>query len=380
MIHHPWGNGDRLPEGQVNPENDRTETTPWQEQPPSVSRGQVWSGLALSLGISVGGLVALFWLVSDDLPWRQLAAFHWGYGLVAVVLLAAGWMADAFRWWLLVTTLGGRLRWRDLLRVVFAGYFLSGVTPFVSGGGPVQVYALTQHGLTMGQGTAVVVASGLVNQLVLAGGALVITGAFDFTARALGPWTDAAVYLYLSGLLVYLTAVLNTERFLRTSAALGRRLGLSRWWAGGRGARFRQKLLRAGADFHQALHLLLRHPAPLALGLLSTGLFYLLFFSLAPVLLRGLGGSVPFWPAQGLQNVFWLLCTLMPTPGGSGAAELGFVAIFSGWVPVALLPPLAAAWRLVTFYLRLLVGWPCFVALFARRRRGYVPGAGWGTA
>lgn len=372
----PFQEGGNRPSAEpVNAEDGRTAPCRWPEHPPSVPRGRVCSGLALSLGVSVGGLAAIFLLLGEDLSWRQLAAFRWGYGVVAVGLLAAGWMADAFRWWLLAATLGSRLRWRELLRVVFAGYFVSGVTPFTSGGGPIQVYALTRHGLTVGQGTAVVVASGLVNQLVLAGGALVVTAAFDFTRQALGPWTDAAVYLYLGGLGVYLAALFHTERFLRAGAALGRRLGLSRWGTGGRGAWFRQKLLQAGADFHQAFRLLLRHPAYLALGFLSTGVFYLLFFSIAPVLLRGLGGNVPLWPAQGLQNVFWLLCTIMPTPGGSGAAELGFVAIFTGLVPGALLPPLAAAWRLVTFYLRLLVGWPCFVALLARHRRGHAQGA-----
>jgi uncharacterized protein (TIRG00374 family) len=328
----------------------------------------VWSGLVLSLVISVGGLVAVFWFIGDDFSWRQVGAFSWGYGVAAVGLVLVSWMADSFRWWLFARTLGGRLRWRDLLRIVFAGYFASGVTPFTSGGGPVKIYALSQHGLTVGQATAVVVAAGLVNQVVLAGVALVVTVGFDFTNQALGPWTDAAVYLYLGGLALCLAAVFNTERFLQACAALGRRLGLSRWWAGERGAWIRQRLLRASTEFHQGLRLLLGYPSRLILALLSTALFYLFFFSIAPVLLLGLGERVPFWPAQGLQNVFWLLCTVMPTPGGSGAAELGFVAIFAGLVPPATLPPLAVAWRLVTFYLRLLVGWPCFVAILGRRR------------
>jgi len=339
------------------------------EAPAGISRSQILSGLILSVGISVAGLAAVFLILGDTFSWRKMAVFFCSHGVAAVALLWGSWLADSFRWWLFAVTLGGRLRWRDLLCIVLAGYFISGVTPFTSGGGPFKVYALSQHGLTVGQATAVVAAAGLVNQIVLAGGALLVTVASDYTHQALGRWTDAAVYLYLGGLALFLGMVLNTDRFLRGMGSLGRWLGLSRWWTGERGSRIRQKVLRASTDFQEGLRLLLGHPGRLLLACLSNALFYLLFFSIAPVLLLGLGAHFPFWQALGLQNVFWLLCTLMPTPGASGGAELGFVAVFIGRVPASLLPTLAMAWRLLTFYLRLLCGWPCFVAVLRRRRR-----------
>lgn len=339
------------------------------EAPEGLSRSRIISGLIFSVVISMAGLVAVFLILGDTFSWRKMAVFFGSEGLAAVALLLVSWLADSFRWWLFAITLGGRLRWRDLLCIVLAGYFISGVTPFTSGGGPVKIYALSQHALTVGQATAVVAAAGLVNQMVLAAGALLVTVASDYTHQALGRWTDAAVYLYLGGLVLFLAVLLNTDRFLRGTAGLGRRLGLSRWWGDEKGSRIRQKLLRASADFQEGLRLLLSHPGRLFLACFSTVLFYLLFFSIVPVLLLALGVHVPFWRALALQNVFWLLCTLMPTPGASGGAELGFVAVFIGLVPASLLPTLAMAWRLLTFYLRLLCGWPCFVAVLRRRRR-----------
>lgn len=352
---------------------DPAATSPTNLLPPEtvagVSQPRLLSGLIFSLAISVAGLVAVFLIMGDTLSWGKWAGVSGGYGIAAVALVLTSWLADSFRWWLFALTLGGRLRWRDLLCIVLSAYFVSGVTPFTSGGGPMKIYAFSQHGLTVGQATAVVTAAGLVNQTVLAAGALVVTVASDCTQRALGRWTDAAVYLYVVGLALFLAIVLNVEWFLRRMADLGRWVGLRRWWAGERGNRIRQKLLRASEDFHQGLRLLLSHPGRLFLACFSNAVFYLLFFSIAPVLLLGLGVRIPFWHALGLQNVFWLLCTLLPTPGGSGGAELGFAAIFLGLVPTPLLPTLATAWRLLTFYLRLLCGWPCFVAILRRSRR-----------
>jgi hypothetical protein len=47
--------------------------------------------------------------------------------------------------------------------------------------------------------------------------------------------------------------------------------------------------------------------------------------------------------------------SLVPTPGGTGAAEGAFYFIYSGLFPAAVLPFLTVAWRFLTFYYLLLL-------------------------
>jgi uncharacterized protein (TIRG00374 family) len=46
----------------------------------------------------------------------------------------------------------------------------------------------------------------------------------------------------------------------------------------------------------------------------------------------------------------------MPTPGGSGVAEVGFASLFSFFVPLHLLGLFVGVWRLIVFYFNLCIG------------------------
>ena len=56
-------------------------------------------------------------------------------------------------------------------------------------------------------------------------------------------------------------------------------------------------------------------------------------------------------------QVFLTFIMVVPvTPGASGIAELGGAALFGILVPVSILGVVVAAWRLITYYLNLVIG------------------------
>ncbi|MGB4008135.1 MAG: lysylphosphatidylglycerol synthase domain-containing protein [Bacillota bacterium] len=74
------------------------------------------------------------------------------------------------------------------------------------------------------------------------------------------------------------------------------------------------------------------------------------------MILAGLGVKAP--SEQVMANVILLhmVSSYVPTPGASGAAELGFAELFRTVVPPALIGLAVARWRLRTYYFTLLVG------------------------
>jgi len=77
------------------------------------------------------------------------------------------------------------------------------------------------------------------------------------------------------------------------------------------------------------------------------------------------------------MNVFMSLAiTLMPTPGGSLAAEGGFNAIYAGMFGAAIIPALVI-WRLLTYYLVIAAGGVMVIvsgiAKVERKRKGDIP-------
>lgn len=64
------------------------------------------------------------------------------------------------------------------------------------------------------------------------------------------------------------------------------------------------------------------------------------------------------WKLEGFLNMGPnpMVSSYVPTPGASGAAELGFAELFRMVVPPALIGLAVARWRLRTYYFTLLVG------------------------
>ncbi|MGI6132153.1 MAG: flippase-like domain-containing protein [Bacillota bacterium] len=88
------------------------------------------------------------------------------------------------------------------------------------------------------------------------------------------------------------------------------------------------------------------------------------------VVLTGLGLKTPYVQAMGVTIILYLASAYAPTPGSSGAAELGFVGLFSSIVPRAVLGLFVAVWRMITYYLNLALGGALMTLRFMCRNSG----------
>jgi len=68
------------------------------------------------------------------------------------------------------------------------------------------------------------------------------------------------------------------------------------------------------------------------------------------------------------QLVMWIMMLVMPTPGGSGFAEIIFSDYLGEFIPVvALIPVLTVLWRLITYYPYLFAG-AIYVPIWIKKR------------
>ncbi|MDI6689126.1 MAG: flippase-like domain-containing protein [Actinomycetota bacterium] len=118
---------------------------------------------------------------------------------------------------------------------------------------------------------------------------------------------------------------------------------------------------------HQGLSLLFRSNFLMVLAVAGCIILcWLLLFAIAPLLLLGLRVKINVVQVLFYQFVLFFLIPLSPTPGGSGAAELGFAALLASLVPKHLLAVFVLLWRFLTYYLNLVVGGAILV-LFLRK-------------
>ena len=93
------------------------------------------------------------------------------------------------------------------------------------------------------------------------------------------------------------------------------------------------------------------------LVVLFSVLFWLFGFLAVPMALVGLGYSSYFWKAILAQMIVHVLLPFIPTPGGSGVGEVGFLYVYSSILPGnGIAGLLTLIWKFLDFYLGLLVG------------------------
>ncbi|NPV71830.1 MAG: flippase-like domain-containing protein [Firmicutes bacterium] len=319
--------------------------------------------LVISILFSIAVLLLVFVFVPDRARALQsLRSFSRQRLVVCAALLVAAWLADTLRLQILTKGIGKPSAFSLAFRAILAGNFMTLITPFLFGGAPVVVYGLKKTGMNWGEATAVVVGGGIVSQCAL------LTMAVWSMVRlnqhgaviAWGRLYDFIVPAYAVGLIGFSVLALRADVvegwmkswLSRTKVATSR----------GRNFRLRlvsvgRKLIRNLKEFRKSLRLLARENIVyVAAAYVYALLYFTMMFAMGPVILAGLGVRYSRVTIFALQVLVYVVAGFTPTPGGSGAAELGSFVLLAPVAPVHVIGAFLVVWRLFTFYLNLLAG------------------------
>ena len=129
----------------------------------------------------------------------------------------------------------------------------------------------------------------------------------------------------------------------------------------------RRRLARWSIRFGRTIRLLVAMPKPrLALLYACCASHWLLRYSVLPLVLYGLGQTVPWSYLFVIQGMLLFAGQLSLLPGGAGGVELGFAALLAPWLPARTLAVALLLWRFATFYWYLLFGGAVFAVTVGR--------------
>lgn len=249
-----------------------------------------------------------------------------------------------------------QLGWIASFRVMLSWDFTSSVTPSTIGGAPMATYALTKEGFKLGQSTAIILYSVLLDQLwfALAVPILVIAGIFfEVVPESIGMLGHATMILLYIGLLSYAGlmayGVLKNPNAIKKVVNFVFKLPFLRRW--------KHKVSEETDNLVEYSHELRKKPTSFLLKafLLSTTSWLCRVALPTIVVLSLLPADVILSVLRSLaMNLAFLI---MPTPGGSGGVE-GLFAIFQG--PLmdrkAFIGLAVFAWRIISYYISIGLG------------------------
>jgi len=322
-------------------------------------RERVKLGLRIFLIITVLTYIVIMLITLDKHTWTALKEVNIFYLFLCFVFWGIYLYMDGLRVQILSSALGKRVSLSTAVSVITSGIFLAAVTPFQTGGLPVQLYILNKEGLSLGKGSVVLLFRGILELLIFIFVVPIII--FHYEGIMSGKVTQALMkYLFIVygiALLLLVILFLKPKMLKRWTYRFYFFLRRRRIVRSRKLLRFFRRVFIEVEDFRKSLQIYFKQQKfRLFLAFLVTVVSYIALFSIAPAILFGLGAHPPIIETFYLQLLLKFLLFFVPTPGGSGVSEAAFVSLFKSFSPEHLLGICVVLWRFFTCYIGVIFG------------------------
>ncbi|PKP18244.1 MAG: TIGR00374 family protein [Bacteroidetes bacterium HGW-Bacteroidetes-21] len=327
--------------------------------------------LPIIIGMGIVG-----WLLYREWDSKAIEAitFSW-YALffLAIALLMMAIRDLGYMYRLKILT-DHKLSWKKVFQIIMLWEFTSAVTPSAVGGTGVAVFFLYKEGFSAGKSTAIVMATSILDELyfiIMFPLLFLILGAsdlFSIDGSRIGHISDLfsnryfyfAAIGYLIKLLftcfIFYGLFFNPNAVKRILAGIFRLPFIKKW---------RKSAIKAGDDLIVASDILKNKPfkfwfkAFTATFFSWTARYWVVNFLLLALVIGLPAFGVSFYEhimIFGRQLVMWIMMLIMPSPGGSGFAEIIFQDYLKDFIPVGFVIIMAFLWRLISYYPYLMIG------------------------
>ncbi len=324
--------------------------------------------------LSVVSAITVYFLNSfgSGIEWGKLLVFFFSnvWGLSGLASLIISWFADAMITYLLVEKLTGvSFSFKKSFNASIIGIFFNKLSPASTGGSVLQIAYFSRNGINVGSSISIAELRFIIKQ-----SSMVLVAILGFTtAFTVMKRDQLTLFLTFAGFILSVSGILlliliNVSPRIRNSLLRAAKwvIGLLRF-----SKRMRPKIgglnEKVEKEFDNYVHvtgIILKHwPTVIfafVFALISAfGHLYLAFaaiqsFSIFENLSRGLLDVIA------VQAIATMIIFFSPTPGSAGIAEGGFYLFFSTLVPVKFLSTVTLEWRVLSYFVPLILSGAIF--------------------
>lgn len=246
--------------------------------------------------------------------------------------------------------MGEKIGLGHCFQIYLATCFMSHVTPFNAGGTPLQIYLLHKKGLSIGKATAITTIDLGLHSIVYL---MILIGTISLNVGFL---KKAGIFnqelLWKTWIIISSLITIGIVLYLIFRFSWAKKIGIIMKKKG--------LLTRLREEFslfkEGSLLLVQRNWLGMLKAVLASVIHWFFYLLLAPIILLAMDKQIEFFSLMYSQLIFNVAQTLIPTPGGSGGAEVLLSYLFRGIIGAQGLGLFVLFWRIYTFYSSLLVG------------------------
>lgn len=286
----------------------------------------------------------------------QQARDSWIVG--GIFLMVLYWILESAILHLVTCKLYPKQKIRASIQTTMIGQFFNCITPFSSGGQPMQAIHMMKTGVPFGLASSCLLIKFIVYQLVLTLYSLVV---LCFKLKEFSSMVNGFTYMVLIGFAVNTVVVIGLiciGYFRKWTVGLTSKvmdiLGRLKWIK--EVEKKKECVLKEFDSFYESFRWM---------GKNKRVIFYMMFLSVVQLTVYFL---IPYFIYRAFnldgelisiisaQAFVLMISSFVPLPGGAGGVEISFLAFFRLFFPPNLLNVSILIWRMITFYLTICVG------------------------
>ena len=305
-------------------------------------------------------LVFLFVVDDPKEVLKALQSLNPLFFVLCVLFMFGYWLCESATVHTVLKSLHPTMRFRDTFTNTIIGQYFNCITPSASGGQPMQAYYFVKMGVPLGTGLTALLSRFIVYQFVLTlysvftliigfgqfGDELASKGLMPFVFIGFG--VNTIVIIFLLGIAIWKNITIKVLNGIITLLAKMKIIK--------RPIKFRVYLTREINKLHDNFNFLKKNVPIIIKSVIFTFSQLTLYLSISYVLFKGFGlEGTSLLKVISYQAFVLMISSFVPLPGAMGAAELGysgfFKEIFGDYIGVSTM-----LWRILTFYLPIIVG------------------------
>jgi uncharacterized protein (TIRG00374 family) len=307
-------------------------------------------------------IVMVFVLMSEGIDniLNALAQLNPMFLLLAVGCMVVYWLGEGIGLHLAAKSLDPKVTFRTTMLVTMIGQYFNCITPFASGGQPMQAYTYYKRGLPLSSALTALLSRFIVYQftLTLYSVVFLIFKLPMFTEGDLKPLT----FLVIAGFIVntFVIIMLFMLAFFRAPTnklVHGVIVLLGKIHILKHPEDVRESVDKELSQYYENFTFIKSRPVMVLKMFLATVIQLLVYFSITYVIYIGFGmRETDFFTIIACQAFVLMISGFVPLPGAMGAAEGSYAAFFKPIFGDYYTGVSTFIWRFLTFYLPILIG------------------------
>lgn len=343
-----------------------------QEEIKPANKKVILFNFILIIAIFIGLFIYMICVDGIDNIKQILKQADYKWVVAGLICLAIHWTCEALNLHTPIKKMYSDQRFTNSFKVSMLGQLFNNITPFSTGGQPMQAYELSKTGKRVSDSLSAMAMKFIITQTALVVSTLIVVlFEFEFFAELMQEYVWVAIVGFAINILAIIAVIIagikkKVVTFFTTPVI--KLLGKIHILKDPEKAK--EKLDESIDNFRKQF-LLIKAEKKMVLKMFITAVIQsFAYYSITYMIYRAFGNTgITFWQIIPTQAFLLLIMTFVPTPGSGIGAEGGFYLLFNTIFKQGTIHMSILFWRIYTFYLPIIVGALFLIPTRNKKRR-----------